>query len=229
MADCQKQFWTHFFNQIFISTLYRQLNMSISSQKHFQSLTDLVSMLSSSLFWLFDGAWSDVGGIPWSELCEPIVSTGDDGLSTTMAGTLGSATFGDEYGAPATLSNWFGELLFCGFSSCEVKSESTVVTGDAVPRSGSFVNFPRRQNTPRFGSQTKYRCDPTLPSFLPVGVSRNTPAQSPAPKWTSPTKAMVPGFVPPTSTRSPTFKWSVTDGGGGELLAATIKTMINFF
>lgn len=55
----------------------------------------------------------------------------------------------------------------------------------------------------------KYLTPITLPSFLPIGSSSTTPAQSPGANCVSPMKAMMPGFVPLTHTLSPILKSSV--------------------
>lgn len=52
--------------------------------------------------------------------------------------------------------------------------EASVVSGNGV-----LVNLVNRENIPRFGSHWKYRHPATDPSFLPIGSSRTTPAQSP--------------------------------------------------
>lgn len=45
---------------------------------------------------------------------------------------------------------------------------------------------------------------------LPMGSSRTMPAQSPGANWVSPMKAILPGLVPPTHTRCPMMKLSVS-------------------
>lgn len=79
-----------------------------------------------------------------------------------------------------------------------------------APGSGSRVSRVNRENTPFLASHWKYRLPEIDPSFLPFGSSSTTPAQSPGAKCVSPMYAMWPGRSPPTQTRCPMMKLSVS-------------------
>ena len=76
---------------------------------------------------------------------------------------------------------------------------------------GSLVSLYSLENTPCRGSQVKYRVLITLPSFFPIGSSRNTPAHSPGPNLVSPMNWMRPGLTPSTYTFMPMMKESVSE------------------
>lgn len=79
-----------------------------------------------------------------------------------------------------------------------------------APAIGSLVSLVSRENTPFLGSHWKYLFPETDPSFFPFGSSSTTPAQSPGAKCVSPMYAMCPGRSPPTQTRWPMIKLSVS-------------------
>lgn len=80
----------------------------------------------------------------------------------------------------------------------------------APPLNGSRVNRVRREKMPLFASHWKYRFPDTQPSFLPFGSSSTTPAHSPGAKCVSPIYAIWPDRIPPTQTRCPIMKLSVS-------------------
>lgn len=78
------------------------------------------------------------------------------------------------------------------------------------PLNGSRVKRVSREKMPRFASHWKYLLPDTQPSFLPFGSSSTTPAHSPGAKCVSPMYWMCPGRMPPTHTRWPIMKLSVS-------------------
>merc|ERR1740121_1467440 len=100
------------------------------------------------------------------------------------------------------------------WSSVAIASRRRMSANSALVRrlAPSKTTIDALTKIPWFGGHSKYLFSRTTPEFLPTGLSRTTPTQTPGENMVSPTKRTVPGTLSALvmRTRAPS-------GGGGTL------------